>query len=210
MILIVNIFRNVQKIFKFSIPLNRTTYSKVKMKVIILYAYLVQFLFIGASVNTEIENVYIDALIQRYKILENNLWNFIKENRLAKPNVVVDKIITEHQAVFMEKDLEELMMNDYKLKFQFFYEIKSFKNCTQEDRLLKLLNESQYPSYISEILSASDSDIYCVDRVSSYYRKKAKKLNEIFGVVLKVSGFHPINRAIIFTQKRKHLQKYFL
>lgn len=157
------------------------------MKIIILYLYLAQFLFVRALLNTEIENVYIDALIQRYKILENNLWKYIKESRLAKPIDVVDKIITEHQALFMEKDLEELMLNDYKLKFQFFYETKSFRNCSQEDRVVKLLNELQIPNYINEKLISTDTQIYCFDRVTSYYRKRAKKPNELFGVILKVS-----------------------
>lgn len=140
-----------------------------------------------ASLNNEIENVYIDALIQHYKILGDNLWKFVKENRISQPIVAVDKIITEHQTFFMDKDLEELMFNDYRLKFQFYYETKSFKNCSQEDRLLKFLNEFKVPSNINEKLTATDSQIYCVDGVTSYYKKKAKKPNELFGFILKVN-----------------------
>lgn len=157
------------------------------MKIIILYFCFAKFLFVCASVNTEIENVYIDALIQRYKVLEDNMWQFINESRILKPIVVIDKIITEHQMFFTNEDLKEMMLNYYKLKFQFFYEIKSFKNCSQEDKLLKLLNEIQTPDHIIEKLTLVDSQIYCVDRVNSYYKKSAKKLNELFDVILKVS-----------------------
>lgn len=159
------------------------------MKIIILYIFLFHFLFVFASANNQIENVYIDALIQRYKILGDNLWTFIKENRISQPNAVVDKILTEHQTFFSDKDLEELMFNDYRLKFQFFYETKSFKNCSQEDRLLKLLNDYKVPGNVNEKLISTDSKIYCVDRVTSYYKKKAKKPNELFGLILKVNGF---------------------
>lgn len=159
-----------------------------KMKTFIFYVVLVQFLLFGsASTHNDIENVYIDALIQRYKILEDNLWMFVKENRIAQPTVVVDKIITDHHSFFMDKDLEELMCNVYRLKFQFYYETKSFKNCSQEDRLLELLNNLHAPSNITEKLTLIDSQIYCVDRVTSYYNKKAKKLNELFSFILKVN-----------------------
>lgn len=155
------------------------------MKLIILYYYLAKCVYVCALVNIEIENVYIDALIQRYKSIEENIWQLIRENRLVKPNIAVDKIISEHQLFFSDRGLESLMLNDFRLKFQFFYETKSFKNCTQEDRLLKLFDELQIPNYINEKL-ITDSQLYCVDRVTFYYRKKAKKLNQLFDVILKV------------------------
>lgn len=156
------------------------------MKIIILLVFLAHFSFVCASTYNEIENVYIDALIQRYKILGDNLWQIIKENRISQPIVAVDQIITEHQTFFMDKDLEELMFNVYRLKFQFYYETKSFKNCSQEERLLKLLDEMKVPGNINEKLTSTDSQIYCVDSVTEYYRKKAKKPNELFGFILKV------------------------
>lgn len=158
------------------------------MKKIIPYiCLLLHYLFVCASTNNEIENVYIDALIQRYKILEDNLWTLVKENRTIEPIIVLDRIITEHRTFFMDKDLEELMFNDYRLKFQFYYDTKSFKNCSQEDRLLKLFNDYAVPSNIYEKLTSTDSRIYCVDSVTSYYKKKAKKLNALFDFILKVN-----------------------
>lgn len=161
------------------------------MKLIILYIYLAyHYLFVCASANNEIENVYIDALIQRYKLLEGVLWKFVNENRTFQPIIVLDKIITEHQTFFMDKDLEDLMYNDYRLKFQFYYETISFKNCSQEERLLKLLAEFPVSSNIDEKLISTDSRIYCVDGVTSYYKKKAKKPADLFSFIIQVKRDH--------------------
>ncbi len=156
------------------------------MKIFILSMFVTLCSIACASNSNEIENVYIDALIQRYKIMEDNLWQFVNDNRLLQPISVLDKIINEHQTVFLDNGLEELMFNVYRLKFQFYYETNSFQNCSEEDRLMELLNDFKVPEYLYETLTSTYSQIYCVDRVTSYYKKNVKKPIQLFGYILKV------------------------
>ncbi|XP_037024802.1 uncharacterized protein LOC119066426 isoform X2 [Bradysia coprophila] len=152
------------------------------MKIFFLFVYLAQ-LSSSASINDEIENVYVDALIQRYKVLSANLWKFVREKSNSQPYVAVNEIITKHQAFFMDRNLEELLFNNFRLKFQFYYETKSFKNCSQEELFVNLLDELNVPSHIKEKLISTDNHIYCVDGVTSFYRKKAKKTSDLFGLI---------------------------
>lgn len=157
------------------------------MKVIFLFLCLAQ-LSSAESINDDIENVYIDALIQSYKVLSDNLWTFVRENRISQPYVTVNEIVTQHHSFFMDKSLEELLFNDFRLKFQFYYKTKSFKNCSQEDQLLNLLDELAVPSNIKEKLISTDSRIYCVFGVTKFYKKKAKKPSDLFAFVSKVKA----------------------
>lgn len=176
------------------------------MKIIILNFFLIfgsPSVYGYATDENQIENVYIDALIQRYKLISDNLWRYIEENRLLQPLTVVDKIITDHQTLFTDNGLEVMMLNDYKLKFQFYYETIPFKNCTQEDQLLQLLRELQVPENhsIYKNWNAKDVQLYCVDRVTSYYKKKFRTPIELYAPISKVNFLSKRNTHFDYSQK---------
>lgn len=97
-----------------------------------------------------IENVYIDALIQRYLTAESSLWNDLKSGRI-RPNEFVSKIRKEHTAVFSSETLAPVMGDEVKLKFSKYLNLSGFLSYVRYDHNTRNISNVTFSEYNSTL-----------------------------------------------------------
>lgn len=98
--------------------------------------------FVKLQDNSAIENLYIDILVQRYLLLESELWNFIYTSG-GKSRDVITKIRSDHRDFLTSNGLLNVMNDVYKSKFERFLNFNEFDNYVHEDAsLITLLEQS--------------------------------------------------------------------